>query len=101
MKIFFLDFSFTAALQSKSLISDSGVIFSPPSILRETLSDSDLLLDGGGLLEPSNTQNIPEKPVEPEQVHDARRFTMIKISLQLTLTVFADPRSQVGKMGLR
>lgn len=66
------DMSFFAETPSKSLISDSGVIFSPPSILRETLSDSDLLLDGGGLLEPSNTQNIPEKPVEPEQILDPK-----------------------------
>lgn len=66
------DMSFFAETPSKSLISDSGVIFSPPSILRETLSDSDLLLDGGGLLEPSNAQNIPEKPVEPEQILDPK-----------------------------
>ncbi|XP_065080836.1 myb protein isoform X1 [Ochlerotatus camptorhynchus] len=66
------DMSFFAETPSKSLISDSGVIFSPPSILRETLSDSDLLLDGGGLLEPSNTQNVPEKPVEPEQILDPK-----------------------------
>lgn len=66
------DMSFFAETPSKSLISDSGVIFSPPSILRETLSDSDLLLDGGGLLEPSNAQNVPEKPLEPEQILDPK-----------------------------
>lgn len=66
------DMSFFAETPSKSLISDSGVIFSPPSILRDTLSDSDLLLDGGGLLEPSNAQNVPAKPVEPEQILDPK-----------------------------
>lgn len=66
------DMSFFAETPSKSLISDSGVIFSPPSILRDTLSDSDLLLDGGGLLEPSNTQNAPAKPEEPEQILDPK-----------------------------
>lgn len=66
------DMSFFAETPSKSLISDSGVIFSPPSILRDTLSDSDLLLDGGGLLEPSSTQNVPAKPAEPEQILDPK-----------------------------
>ncbi|XP_021702812.1 myb protein isoform X2 [Aedes aegypti] len=66
------DMSFFAETPSKSLISDSGVIFSPPSILRDTLSDSDLLLDGGGLLEPSNAPNVPDKPAEPEQILDPK-----------------------------
>lgn len=66
------DMSFFAETPSKSLISDSGVIFSPPSILRETLSDSDLLLDGGGLLEPASTQTAPTKPAEPTQILDPK-----------------------------
>ncbi|XP_019564626.2 myb-related protein A isoform X1 [Aedes albopictus] len=68
------DMSFFAETPSKSLISDSGVIFSPPSILRDTLSDSDLLLDGGGLLEPSsNAPNVAAaKPAEPEQILDPK-----------------------------
>lgn len=66
------DMSFFAETPSKSLISDSGVIFSPPSILRETLSDSDLLLDGGGILEASNAQNAPAKPAEPIQILDPK-----------------------------
>ncbi|XP_055592150.1 myb protein isoform X2 [Uranotaenia lowii] len=62
------DMSFFAETPSKSLISDSGVIFSPPSILRETLSDSDLLLDGGGILEPTGLSSAPcTKAEEPEE----------------------------------
>lgn len=32
-------------MQSKTLASDSGVIFSPPSIMREALDDSELYLN--------------------------------------------------------
>ncbi|XP_055546115.1 myb protein isoform X2 [Wyeomyia smithii] len=67
------DMSFFAETPSKSLISDSGVIFSPPSILRETLSDSDLLLEGGGgILEPSNAQIVQVKPTEPIEILDPK-----------------------------
>lgn len=32
-------------MQSKTLASDSGVIFSPPSIMRDALDDSELYLN--------------------------------------------------------
>lgn len=32
-------------IQSKTLASDSGVIFSPPSIMRDALDDSELYLN--------------------------------------------------------
>lgn len=41
------DISYLAETPSKSLINDSGVIFSPPSFIKDVLSDSDLLLDAG------------------------------------------------------
>lgn len=41
------DMSYLAETPSKSLVSDSGVIFSPPSFIKDVLSDSDLLLDAG------------------------------------------------------
>ncbi|XP_058825530.1 myb-related protein B isoform X1 [Topomyia yanbarensis] len=82
------DMSFFAETPSKSLISDSGVIFSPPSILRETLSDSDLLLDGGGLLEPANVQNVPAKPTESIEILDPKweKFACGKTRDQLFMT---------------
>ncbi|XP_053692098.1 myb-related protein A isoform X1 [Sabethes cyaneus] len=83
------DMSFFAETPSKSLISDSGVIFSPPSILRETLSDSDLLLDGGGgILEPSNTHVVQPKPAEPIETLDPKweKFACGKTRDQLFMT---------------
>lgn len=83
------DMSFFAETPSKSLISDSGVIFSPPSILRETLSDSDLLLDGGGgILDAAGGQNEPAKPAEPVQVLDAKweKYACGKTRDQLFMT---------------
>ncbi|KAL1403044.1 hypothetical protein pipiens_019538, partial [Culex pipiens pipiens] len=75
---------------SKSLISDSGVIFSPPSILRETLSDSDLLLDGGGgiLDAAGGGQNVPAKPAEPVQILDPKweKYACGKTRDQLFMT---------------
>ncbi|XP_055639632.1 myb protein isoform X2 [Toxorhynchites rutilus septentrionalis] len=82
------DMSFFAETPSKSLISDSGVIFSPPSILRETLSDSDLLLDGGGILEPANSQSAPAEQTEPPQILDPKweKYACGKTRDQLYMT---------------
>lgn len=84
------DMSFFAETPSKSLISDSGVIFSPPSILRETLSDSDLLLDGGGgiLDAAGGGQNVPAKPTEPVQILDPKweKYACGKTRDQLFMT---------------
>lgn len=84
------DMSFFAETPSKSLISDSGVIFSPPSILRETLSDSDLLLDGGGgiLDAAGGGQNVPAKPAEPVQILDPKweKYACGKTRDQLFMT---------------
>ncbi|XP_039433038.1 myb protein isoform X2 [Culex pipiens pallens] len=84
------DMSFFAETPSKSLISDSGVIFSPPSILRETLSDSDLLLDGGGgiLDAAGGGQNVPTKPAEPVQILDPKweKYACGKTRDQLFMT---------------
>ncbi|XP_038108517.1 myb protein isoform X2 [Culex quinquefasciatus] len=84
------DMSFFAETPSKSLISDSGVIFSPPSILRETLSDSDLLLDGGGgiLDAAGGGQNVPVKPAEPVQILDPKweKYACGKTRDQLFMT---------------
>lgn len=84
------DMSFFAETPSKSLISDSGVIFSPPSILRETLSDSDLLLDGGGgiLDAAGGAQNVPAKPTEPVQILDPKweKYACGKTRDQLFMT---------------
>uniref|UniRef100_A0A1Q3EY92 Putative transcription factor myb superfamily protein n=1 Tax=Culex tarsalis TaxID=7177 RepID=A0A1Q3EY92_CULTA len=84
------DMSFFAETPSKSLISDSGVIFSPPSILRETLSDSDLLLDGGGgILDGGGGPNVPAKqPAEPVQILDPKweKYACGKTRDQLFMT---------------
>lgn len=88
------DMSFFAETPSKSLISDSGVIFSPPSILRETLSDSDLLLDGGGGIlyaaggGEGGGQNVPVKPAEPVQILDPKweKYACGKTRDQLFMT---------------
>jgi hypothetical protein len=40
-----LETNFNDFSQSKTLASDSGVIFSPPSIMREALDDSELYLN--------------------------------------------------------
>lgn len=56
------DISYLAETPSKSLINDSGVIFSPPSFIKDVLSDSDLLLDAG--------INPPHSPKPKIQVLD-------------------------------
>jgi hypothetical protein len=40
-----INLNITNISQSKTLASDSGVIFSPPSIMREALDDSELYLN--------------------------------------------------------
>lgn len=42
--LLFLKISYVFS-QSKTLVSDSGVIFSPPSIMRDALDDSELYLN--------------------------------------------------------
>lgn len=53
------DISYLAETPSKSLINDSGVIFSPPSFIKDVLSDSDLLLDAG-----LHTQHSPKPKIQ-------------------------------------
>lgn len=58
------DISYLAETPSKSLINDSGVIFSPPSYIKDVLSDSDLLLDAG--LHPSHSPKPKIQVLDPK-----------------------------------
>uniref|UniRef100_A0A336MDV2 CSON015200 protein n=1 Tax=Culicoides sonorensis TaxID=179676 RepID=A0A336MDV2_CULSO len=59
------DMSYMVETPSKSLVSDSGVIFSPPSFIKDVLSDSDLLLDAAGL-------HAPHSPKPKVQILDPK-----------------------------
>lgn len=74
------DISYLAETPSKSLINDSGVIFSPPSFIKDVLSDSDLLLDAG--LHP------PHSPKPKIQVLDPKweKYACGKTKDQLLMT---------------
>ena len=52
---------FAVYLQSKTLGNDSGVIFSPPSIMRDALDDSELYLnDEDEAEQKQNRQPVPK-----------------------------------------
>ena len=52
---------FGVFLQSKTLGNDSGVIFSPPSIMRDALDDSELYLnDEDEAEQKQNRQPVPK-----------------------------------------
>lgn len=72
---------YLAETPSKSLVSDSGVIFSPPSFIKDVLSDSDLLLDAAGL-------HAPHSPKPKIQILDPKweKYACGKTKDQLYLT---------------
>ncbi|CAG9802528.1 unnamed protein product [Chironomus riparius] len=62
------DMNFLVETPSKTLASDSGVIFSPPSIMRDALDDSELYLndDEDGLCFRRRNQDPADKILDPK-----------------------------------